>query len=1245
MSEIKQGNNHHLPVDINDLLFNISDKGLIIVDSQGVVIKYNNTAEQHIWHIAKIKVETNLSFLRVMSQLFNPFGEDFYALLQRSKSYSFEILSDENEMYRFTFYLKSVKPNIQFLITVSNVSDEYFKIPVQTYAAKIIEHISDAIVVTNNDLDNLKILFVNPAFTKITGYTYDEAKNRNPSFLQGKRTDVKVIAKLRKDLSEGNDFFGSTYNYRKNGEEFVNEWRITPLKNGKGDIQYFIAIIRDVSVREELREEVGEKENLLQSVFESMAEGIIIQNQKGETIDYNKSAQKILGLSLNQFDDIGSHVLQWTPYKNGEEKYTPHDQPIVRSRESGEVINNEIVKLSSLNGQVKWLSINSRPLIKNNILYGAFATFQDITKKVLTNWKLEESENKYRTLFNDNPNPVLITEANDGKIIDANAEALSFYGYSKEELREKALAEFIDTPQEKGDESKDIIHLAKSKKLYVNDYVKKINIDDKELEIHQIHNITDRKVAEEELLKRQRQIEVIMKNSPMLIYVTDLRGSIEMVYGDLMKIMGLKSDDLIGRNIIDVYQEHWDDEKDHSKFNAFKNSLNSSHKSRNKNNTVVLRWNQLYLQSSFSNLINEYGKNIGIIGVVADISEIHKVKNELQNKAGELFQSQKIAKVGSWSWDPENDHVHWSKISKKIHGVTLKFHPTLKSMANFFYKEDKKVFKKAWNDLLKNRKKFDHELRIQTNSGRVLWVRVIGDYNEVNGKVVKLFGVYQDINIQKQLLQERLRYDKILQLTTNEVFIYHAKTLNANFLNKSALDNLGYKVSDIKSLKATDLMHGYDQIRFESEILNLVSKKDVKGKFFQFQHIRKNGSYYDVEATVQLMELQHEPMIVILANDITAKNREKRKSEIINKTNELIVSNQDKNKVMSQLLEMLATHLDCYGGEYWGEYSENKLQQVNNWSNQLHIKQRLVVNRQKKLLKNDGFYKLLNEGGKIQLLTREEYQSAVKDSMLNISMFNVVAIISLYSKNKLHGFINLYSLNSKVEIEDFKEALAVVSGQVSQYLTGKIIERELIKFAEEKEVLLKEIHHRVKNNLQAVSSLLYIKSKEMKDKGMASFLNNTQNRIASISYIHEKLLKTNQFDVIDIKSYLEDLIINIYHTHIIEGNDIELDINIESHVLPTDIVMNCGLIANELFTNSLQHAFTNQDKGIVKVHFIKQNLDFIMIIEDNGNKSEALKNPGSSIGLQLVDIFVSQLKGSLTSETDNGLKYHIKFQL
>ncbi|HVA98343.1 MAG TPA: PAS domain S-box protein, partial [Bacteroidia bacterium] len=196
----------------------------------------------------------------------------------------------------------------------------------------------------------------------------------------------------------------------------------------------------------------------------------------------------------------------------------------------------------------------------------------------------------------------------------------------------------------------------------------------------------------------------------------------------------------------------------------------------------------------------------------------------------------------------------------------------------------------------------------------------------------------------------------------------------------------------------------------------------------------------------------------------------------------------------------------------------------------------------------------------------------------------------------------------------------------------------------EKEVLLKEVHHRVKNNLQVISSILNLQSSSAKDPAILDLLKESQNRIKSMAYI-QNLYRTNDFSNIKFSEYLITLAENLVYSYASNKCPIQLNLEIENIFINLDLAIPCGLIVNELMTNALKYAFKNRTEGKITIELKKQNEKIILAVSDDGigfPQTVDYKNT-ESLGLQLVVTLTEQLNGIITKKVNNGTCFTIEF--
>ncbi|MCD6215420.1 MAG: PAS domain S-box protein [Candidatus Desulfofervidus sp.] len=208
---------------------------------------------------------------------------------------------------------------------------------------------------------------------------------------------------------------------------------------------------------------------------------------------------------------------------------------------------------------------------------------------------------------------------------------------------------------------------------------------------------------------------------------------------------------------------------------------------------------------------------------------------------------------------------------------------------------------------------------------------------------------------------------------------------------------------------------------------------------------------------------------------------------------------------------------------------------------------------------------------------------------------------------------------------------------------------EQIKAAlKEKEVLLREIHHRVKNNMQIVSSLLRLQSRYTKDKQSLDIFKASRSRIESMAFIHEKLYQSKDLTKIDFNDYVNTLVTNLFTTYGVSTARIKLNIDIKHVSLPLDKAIPCGLIINELVSNSLKYAFPANKQGEIRITLYPTNENQLeLIVSDNGisiPENIDFRNT-DSLGLHLVTILAEdQLQGEINLNRTEGTEFKIKFK-
>ncbi|XDD51644.1 histidine kinase dimerization/phosphoacceptor domain -containing protein [Leptospira sp. WS92.C1] len=231
-----------------------------------------------------------------------------------------------------------------------------------------------------------------------------------------------------------------------------------------------------------------------------------------------------------------------------------------------------------------------------------------------------------------------------------------------------------------------------------------------------------------------------------------------------------------------------------------------------------------------------------------------------------------------------------------------------------------------------------------------------------------------------------------------------------------------------------------------------------------------------------------------------------------------------------------------------------------------------------------------------------------------------------------------------VIVNDFEEPIGM-SGVTMDITDHKVAEKQIHDSLKEKDLLLKEIHHRVKNNLQIVSSILSLQSNYIQEPHLLQIFHESQSRIKSIALVHELLYEQGHLARIEFKDYLENLVENIFRTIRTDPNQIEYIVQSDPALMELDSAIHCGLIVNELLTNSIKYAFPEGRRGKISVTLKVKDSFCILIIEDNGIGLPVELNvkTATSMGLQLVDTLINQIGATLEIRKGGGACFILKF--
>jgi two-component sensor histidine kinase len=245
--------------------------------------------------------------------------------------------------------------------------------------------------------------------------------------------------------------------------------------------------------------------------------------------------------------------------------------------------------------------------------------------------------------------------------------------------------------------------------------------------------------------------------------------------------------------------------------------------------------------------------------------------------------------------------------------------------------------------------------------------------------------------------------------------------------------------------------------------------------------------------------------------------------------------------------------------------------------------------------------------------------------------------------------VNPLILKSKVAVfvDLFRKTRALAT--MNRAMEVEIEERlkQLKASLHEKDILLKEVHHRVKNNLQVISSLIDLQAERLTDPAMRTLFRDTRDRVRSMALVHEKLYQSADLAHTELGAYIRNVMKELFLAHGEVSSKVTLQLKLEPVFLPVDMAIPCGLILNELATNSLKHAFVGREHGTIEIQLTSVNESVRLRFRDDGwgLPSGLNLDAADSLGLRLIRMLSKQLRGEVKTHSGEGTTFELHFQL
>lgn len=455
----------------------------------------------------------------------------------------------------------------------------------------------------------------------------------------------------------------------------------------------------------------------------------------------------------------------------------------------------------------------------------------------------------------------------------------------------------------------------------------------------------------------------------------------------------------------------------------------------------------------------------------------------------------------------------------------------------------------------------------------------------------------------ERLAESEEKYSNLFH-HSNDAIIIHDQDGNILDVNKRALDLFGLRKSEILKRKVLDL-HPEEEFETSKKAFQAIKKNGCVD--FECLFMKKNKEVFPAEVSSSLFKVGGKRLIQCVVRDITER---KKADQVLNESEKKFRSLvENANDAIYIITHEGFQYVNPAFEQLTGYTSKEVCEKTFNFWSIIHPDDIKMIRGRETARK---------EGKKVP--SRYEFRILAKDGKTKIVE---PATVSIGEKGE-----------------------AKVIGILRDVTERKQAEERIKTSLREKDVLLREIHHRVKNNMQIISSLLRLQARLVKDSKMVEMFKESQNRIRSMALIHEKLYQTEDLSRINFAEYIRSLTVHLFHTYRVNPNVVKMNTEVEDVYLNINKAIPCGLVINELVSNALKHAFPNGKRGEIRIKLYSNRQNRTkLIVSDDG-----IGLPGSlnilepeTLGLQLVNDLVKQIEGTIKLDRTEGTTFYISF--
>jgi PAS domain S-box-containing protein len=697
-------------------------------------------------------------------------------------------------------------------------------------------------------------------------------------------------------------------------------------------------------------------------------------------------------------------------------------------------------------------------------------------------------------------------------------------------------------------------------------------------------------------------------------------------------------------------------------------------------------WSREKVESVMS-LYSKFAYQMGTLSYgnlkLARVFEEQKRISEKLKKSEDRFNRAIVGTgAGLWDWDMVNNTVFFSRKWKSMLGYEdHEVENDFSGWKNLWHPDDVTLLENAVNDYIEGKTNvYEIVHRLRHRDGSWHWILTRGDLErDETGKPIRWTGTNIDITGRK-MAEEALREseEKYRMLFHHSPLGIYVADCDGNILdaNDKLLSILGSP-----SLEATKSLNVYNlpllvETGYTDKFRESIKSNTVSS--IEFNYTSKWGkttyaSNYIVPVADSAGKVEK---VFTLVEDITLRKQIEKYRELSGEILSVLNGADDFKDSVSRILLLIKeeTGSDAVGirlceGDDYPYFIQN------GFSNDFILQENSLISRDSCgdiCVNNDGDVSLectcglvisgktdpdnplFTPGGScwtndsfplLEMPESEDPRYKARNNCIHHG-YASVALVPVKSKNEIVGLLQLNGYARNLFTLELVQELEIIAGRIGETLLRKQNEDKIRALLKEKELLLKETHHRIKNNMNTVHGLLYLQAEELTDPVSKGIIKEAAMRVQSMMVMYDKLYRSESHHEMNINDYLPSLvdeIIRIFDSRI----PVKTDIHVDDVVLSAKVLSTLGIIINELITNSMKYAFGTLKEGLISLSMTMNDNTVIVVYRDNGpGLPESVDFDNSTgFGMQLIGMLVNQLGGSIRIDRGEGTRFILEFDV